>query len=87
MPGDFQTDASATVTAFMRRALTLARRAYGATSPNPLVGAVLVKAGKIIGKGWHHRAGQPHAEIEALRDADVSWALQPIRTQSTLDVG
>ena len=53
----------------MRLALRLAGRAYGQTSPNPMVGAVLVKAGKIIGKGWHHRAGEPHAEIEALRDA------------------
>ena len=39
------------------------------TSPNPLVGAVLVKAGKIIGRGWHRQAGLPHAEIEALQDA------------------
>ena len=39
------------------------------TSPNPMVGAVLVKGGKIIGRGWHRRAGLPHAEIEALRDA------------------
>lgn len=54
---------------FMRQALRLARRAYGATSPNPMVGAVLVKRGHVIGRGWHHRAGQPHAEIEALRDA------------------
>jgi diaminohydroxyphosphoribosylaminopyrimidine deaminase/5-amino-6-(5-phosphoribosylamino)uracil reductase len=54
---------------FMRLALRLARRGYGATSPNPLVGAVLVKGGKIIGCGWHRRAGLPHAEIEALRDA------------------
>ncbi len=38
-------------------------------SPNPMVGAVLVKRGKIIGQGWHHRAGLPHAEIEALQDA------------------
>jgi len=53
----------------MRLALRLARRAYGRTSPNPLVGAVLVKRGKIIGRGWHRRAGQPHAEIEAIRDA------------------
>ncbi len=55
---------------FMRLALRLARRAYGQVSPNPLVGAVLVKRGQIIGQGWHHRAGQPHAEIEALRDAE-----------------
>ncbi len=53
----------------MRLALRLARRAYGQTSPNPLVGAVLVHGGRIIGQGWHHRAGQPHAEVEALRDA------------------
>lgn len=55
--------------AFMRLALRLARRGYGATSPNPMVGAVLVRGGRIIGRGWHHRAGLPHAEIEALRDA------------------
>jgi diaminohydroxyphosphoribosylaminopyrimidine deaminase/5-amino-6-(5-phosphoribosylamino)uracil reductase len=54
---------------FMREALRLAKRGYGATSPNPMVGAVLVKGGKIIGRGWHRRAGLPHAEIEALRDA------------------
>jgi len=53
----------------MRLALRLARRGYGLTSPNPMVGAVLVKAGKIIGHGWHRRAGLPHAEIEALQDA------------------
>ena len=53
----------------MKRALCLARRGYGATSPNPMVGAVLVKTGQIIGRGWHRRAGGPHAEIEALRDA------------------
>jgi diaminohydroxyphosphoribosylaminopyrimidine deaminase/5-amino-6-(5-phosphoribosylamino)uracil reductase len=53
----------------MRTALRLARRGYGHTSPNPMVGALLVKRGKIIGRGWHHRAGQPHAEIEALHDA------------------
>ena len=55
--------------AFMRLALRLARRGYGRTSPNPMVGAVVVKGGKILGRGWHHRAGEPHAEIEALRDA------------------
>lgn len=54
----------------MREALRLAKRGFGQTSPNPMVGAVLVRNGKIIGRGWHHRAGEPHAEIEALRDAD-----------------
>jgi len=44
-------------------------RGYGTTSPNPMVGAVLVKGGKVIGRGWHRRAGLPHAEIEALHDA------------------
>jgi diaminohydroxyphosphoribosylaminopyrimidine deaminase/5-amino-6-(5-phosphoribosylamino)uracil reductase len=55
--------------AYMRMALELAKRGYGLTSPNPMVGAVLLKKGKVIGRGWHHRAGEPHAEIEALRDA------------------
>ncbi len=54
---------------FLRRALQLARRGLGHTSPNPMVGAVLVRGGKVIGEGWHRRAGLPHAEIEALRDA------------------
>src|SRR6267378_5580228 len=56
----------------MRLALQLARRGCGHTSPNPMVGALLVKSGKIIGRGWHHRAGAPHAEIEALLDAQRS---------------
>ncbi|HYG24215.1 MAG TPA: bifunctional diaminohydroxyphosphoribosylaminopyrimidine deaminase/5-amino-6-(5-phosphoribosylamino)uracil reductase RibD [Verrucomicrobiae bacterium] len=54
---------------WMQLALRLAKRGFGKTSPNPMVGAVLVKAGKSIGQGYHHRAGKPHAEIEALRDA------------------
>src|SRR5258705_550279 len=54
---------------YVRLALQLARRGYGRTSPNPMVGAVLVKSGKIIGRGWHHQAGASHAEIEALLDA------------------
>jgi len=54
----------------MRLALRLARRGYGRTSPNPMVGALLVQRGEIIGQGWHRQAGQPHAEIEAIRDAE-----------------
>ena len=53
----------------MRQALRLARRGLGRTSPNPMVGAVLVRGGKLLGAGWHRRAGWPHAEVEALRDA------------------
>jgi diaminohydroxyphosphoribosylaminopyrimidine deaminase/5-amino-6-(5-phosphoribosylamino)uracil reductase len=53
----------------MARALALARRAIGRTSPNPLVGAVIVKEGRVIGEGYHRRAGAPHAEVEALRRA------------------
>lgn len=54
---------------WMRRALALAARARGRTSPNPMVGAVIVKADRIIGEGFHPRAGEPHAEIFALREA------------------
>ena len=55
---------------FMRLALRLAQKGRGATSPNPMVGAVLAKGRKIIGRGWHRHAGEPHAEIEALHDAE-----------------
>ncbi len=55
--------------AYMRRALSLARRGYGMTSPNPMVGAVLVKNGRVIGEGYHCRAGGPHAEVEAISNA------------------
>lgn len=55
--------------AWMDLALTEAARGVGLTSPNPPVGAVLVKDGKLIGKGWHRRAGEAHAEIAALVDA------------------
>lgn len=55
--------------AFMRRALVLARRGAGRVSPNPLVGAVLVKDGRIVGEGWHRRYGGKHAETEAVEAA------------------
>ncbi|MGB5771109.1 MAG: bifunctional diaminohydroxyphosphoribosylaminopyrimidine deaminase/5-amino-6-(5-phosphoribosylamino)uracil reductase RibD [Crocosphaera sp.] len=53
----------------MQRCLTIARQGLGYTSPNPLVGAVIVKHGEIIGEGFHPKAGEPHAEIFALGDA------------------
>ena len=52
---------------YMKRALALALRARGETSPNPLVGAVIVKGSKIIAEGWHKRCGADHAEIVALK--------------------
>jgi diaminohydroxyphosphoribosylaminopyrimidine deaminase / 5-amino-6-(5-phosphoribosylamino)uracil reductase len=57
---------------WMARALQLAERGLYTTSPNPRVGCVLVKDGAVIGKGWHERAGEPHAEVHALRAAGES---------------
>lgn len=53
----------------MRRALELAERGWGQTSPNPMVGAVVVRDGAIVGEGWHERFGEAHAEVNALRAA------------------
>lgn len=54
---------------YMRMAISLARRGMGSTSPNPMVGAVLVKSRKVVGKGYHKKAGQSHAEVNAITDA------------------
>lgn len=69
---------------FMRRALTLARKGLGSTSPNPAVGCVIVRDGEVVGEGWHLKAGTPHAEVHALRaagrqaaTADVYVTLEP----------
>jgi diaminohydroxyphosphoribosylaminopyrimidine deaminase/5-amino-6-(5-phosphoribosylamino)uracil reductase len=59
---------------FMRRALALARKGEGNVSPNPLVGAVIVRDGRIIGEGWHRCCGENHAEINAVRDATENVA-------------
>lgn len=67
----------------MRRALALARRGLQGVSPNPMVGAVLVRRGKVIAEGYHRRFGGPHAEVEALRragdarGADLYVTLEP----------
>jgi len=75
---------SATDTKYMKRALTLARKGIGRTTPNPAVGCVIVKEGRIVGEGWHKKAGTPHAEVHALamagsaaRGADVYVTLEP----------
>lgn len=54
---------------YMQLAMRLARKAKGFTSPNPCVGAVVVKEGKIVGQGFHTACGKPHAEVEAINDA------------------
>ncbi len=69
---------------YMQEAIDLAARGEGFTSPNPVVGAVVVKDGEIVGRGWHEAAGQPHAEVIALeeageraRKADLYVTLEP----------
>ena len=54
---------------YMARALELARKGRYSTHPNPRVGCVIVQAGVVVGEGWHVRAGEPHAEVHALREA------------------
>ena len=68
----------------MERALALAERGRGTTHPNPVVGAVVVRDGEVVGEGWHERAGGPHAEVVALeaaggaaRGATLYVALEP----------
>ena len=51
---------------FMKRCLELASKAEGMTYPNPMVGSVIVHEGKIIGEGYHLKAGEPHAEVNAI---------------------
>lgn len=69
---------------YMRRALELAQRGWGTTRPNPMVGAVLVREGQVVGEGYHRVAGGPHAEVEALavageraRGAQLFVTLEP----------
>src|SRR3954451_3977659 len=54
---------------YLARAIELAARGRGRVSPNPLVGAVVVKHGEVVGEGWHAVVGGPHAEVAAIADA------------------
>jgi len=60
--------------AMLRRCLELAQQARGQTAPNPMVGAVVVQGGEIVGQGFHPKAGEPHAEVFALREAGAAAA-------------
>ncbi|MEY4242774.1 MAG: bifunctional diaminohydroxyphosphoribosylaminopyrimidine, partial [Verrucomicrobiota bacterium] len=64
---------------WMDRALEEARKGVGKTAPNPPVGAVIVKNGVLLGRGWHRAAGRPHAEREALADAERSHGSEAVR--------
>src|SRR5919112_428315 len=64
---DAERPASARDSAHMRRALSLARKGWGRTAPNPMVGAVVVRDGAVVGEGYHREYGGPHAEVHALR--------------------
>src|SRR6266576_187127 len=87
---------------FLERALDLAERGRGTTQPNPVVGAVLVRDGEIVGEGWHERKGEPHAEAHALVAAGdrargstlyvtlepcSSWGSTPPCAQAVIDAG
>lgn len=73
---------------YMRQALELAKRGWGDTHPNPMVGALIVEGDEVVAEGWHERAGEPHAEINALRslgrkprsDATLYVTLEPCCT-------
>lgn len=62
---------------YMARALELARRGRFTTMPNPNVGCVIVRDGEVVGEGWHQRAGEPHAEVHALRMGVRKRVAQP----------
>ena len=68
---------------YMSRALQLARNGLYTTHPNPRVGCVIVQDNKIVGEGWHERAGEPHAEVHALRQAGA--AAKPATAYVTLE--
>jgi len=70
---------------YMQMALEEARRGVGATSPNPAVGAVLVKDGCVLSRGWHRRAGEPHAEVEALRALGAGFSAKGATLYVTLE--
>jgi len=68
---------------FMHQALALARRAWGATDPNPMVGCVLVEDGRVVAEGFHAADGGPHAERVALTNLGRRWwSGRPTRTRT-----
>jgi diaminohydroxyphosphoribosylaminopyrimidine deaminase/5-amino-6-(5-phosphoribosylamino)uracil reductase len=68
---------------FLERALELAERGRGTTNPNPVVGAVLVRDGEVVGEGWHERKGEPHAEANAIAAAGDRARARPSTSRSS----
>lgn len=69
---------------YMRRCVDLARRAVGCTSPNPMVGCVIVKGGEVVGEGFHPKAGQPHAEVKFSSPFSARFLGIPCESRTTL---
>ena len=72
--------------AYMRRAIELAEKGVGWTSPNPMVGAVIVKDGRIIGEGYHKKCGELHAERNAIASVSVVFPHPPCPRITTLRI-
>jgi diaminohydroxyphosphoribosylaminopyrimidine deaminase / 5-amino-6-(5-phosphoribosylamino)uracil reductase len=70
---------------YMRRCIELAEKGAGYVAPNPMVGAVLVHAGKITGEGWHQKYGEAHAEVNCINDA-ISKGFEKLIASSVLYV-
>eukprot|EP00960_Hanusia_phi_P060239 764443-Hanusia_phi.AAC.6 len=71
---------------YMRIALDEARKGMGKTHPNPCVGCVLVKEGRVVGKGYHPRAGMPHAEAKQLQEQQHTSLLNPATTMAGISI-
>jgi diaminohydroxyphosphoribosylaminopyrimidine deaminase/5-amino-6-(5-phosphoribosylamino)uracil reductase len=70
---------------FMREALCLAERGEGFTRPNPMVGAIVVRSGEVIGRGWHEKCGGPHAEVNAIKAASETGSVSGTTLYVTLE--
>ena len=71
---------------WMQLAIDEARKGLGLTSPNPTVGAVIIKDGQLLGQGWHTCAGEPHAEREAIADVVKNYDICHVPSKKPRDI-